>query len=96
MIQNIKARKSKFESRLKKEMINKIMHSIYGNIQHDNLTIMQFNKANGDMANKIPQINEILIQHKPHVLVVNEAQLSLSFWLERVFITKGAENMNCH
>ena len=38
MIRNIKVRTTKFQSHLKKVMVNKIMHSLNGNIENENKT----------------------------------------------------------
>ena len=40
-----------------------------------NLKILQLNKRDADLHNRIPHINEILNEHKPNLMIINELNL---------------------
>ena len=60
-------------SQIKRKLANKLRKSINGNIQ--GFKIMNWNKTDRPLEEKINAIKQILIEHKPHILFVNELNL---------------------
>ncbi len=56
------------------KQINKNAKSYNGNIKN-NLKLIQYNKGNADLQNRMIDLIDIIDEHKPELLIVNEANL---------------------
>lgn len=73
--------KTKFLVGPYKKTLNKIMHTKNGNIFHRkkaNLEIVQWNKGLSEFIKRKPHIEQIIIDHSPHLIVVNKFNLHKS------------------
>ena len=55
---------------------NSKIKTINGNISNNTLRILSWNKNNDPIANKMEDIKQLIIKHKPLIVVINELNLA--------------------